>query len=212
MNKTASRRILVTGASSGLNLAKAACHGERGHCVYGTNRKREASSQGAWPKLPLDVCSDVSVKSCVAETKAGEGRIDVLDNNCGHAVVGAMEATDIFGACAQLETSFFGALRIMLAVPAQIREQDADYILNLSSLVGVVPFPFLGVHGASKHALEADSESLDYELVGTDLSPMAAEPDDSFGFHHRCSAYTYCTASISKPDGRLGNDPNLSTP
>ncbi len=107
---------LVTGASSGLGRATAAVLKERGYRVYGTSRDPARTPGLGWPLLSLDVCSDASVAACVAEITAREGRIDILVNNAGHAFVGAVEETSLDDAHAQLETNFFGALRMMLAV------------------------------------------------------------------------------------------------
>jgi NAD(P)-dependent dehydrogenase (short-subunit alcohol dehydrogenase family) len=167
--------------------------------------------------LQLDVCSDASVEACVAEIRAQEGRIDALVNNAGHAFVGAIEETSLDEAKAQFEANFFGALRMMLAVLPIMREQDTGRIINVSSLAGAAPFPFLGVYGASKHALEAISESLDYELIGTGIRITILEPDGmrtSIGFHHPRSDHPVLAAKRRLLLDRLedgarvsGNDP-----
>ncbi|HVJ52207.1 MAG TPA: SDR family NAD(P)-dependent oxidoreductase [Aliidongia sp.] len=184
--ETESKVVLVTGASSGLGQATAAFLAGRGHRVYGTSRKPSPVDTG-WPMLTLDVCSDASVAACVAEIERREGRIDALVNNAGHAFVGAIEETSLDEAKAQFETNFFGALRMMRAVLPLMRARDRGRIVNVSSLAGAVPFPFLGLYGASKHALEAVSESLDYELAGTGIRVTILEPDGmrtAIGFHH----------------------------
>lgn len=179
--------VLVTGASSGLGYATAETLSELGHRVYGTSRSSSASIRTHWPMLTLDVCSDASVRSCVADVLAREGRIDVLINNAGHAFVGAVEESLLDSAKAQFEVNFFGALRVMLEVLPGMRAQGSGHIINMSSLAGAVPFPFLGIYGASKHALEALSESLEYELDDTGIHVTLTEPDGmqtSIGFHH----------------------------
>lgn len=179
--------VLITGASSGLGLATAQWLSARGHRVYGTSRRPDAMAGAGWPMLSLDVGSDASVRACVAAVEAREGRVDALVNNAGHAFVGAIEETDIEAARNQFEINCFGALRMMLAVLPLMRAQGAGRIVNISSLAGAVPFPFLGVYGASKHALEALSESLDYELDGSGIHVTLMEPDGmqtAIGFHH----------------------------
>jgi len=192
MDKMKGKVILVTGASSVLGHATAQLLTTLGYRVYGTSRKPDATLDVAWPMLALDVCSDLSVRTCLAEIHEREGRIDVLVNNAGHAFVGAIEETDIDEAKAQFETNFFGALRMMLGVLPLMRTQGSGHIVNISSLAGAVPFPFLGVYGASKHALEAISESLEYELGDTGIRVTLMEPDGmqtSIGFHHPRSAH-----------------------
>ncbi|WP_213763580.1 SDR family oxidoreductase [Caballeronia sp. dw_19] len=197
MEEMKGKVVLVTGASSGLGHATAQLLTTLGHRVYGTSRKSDAVTDAAWPMLALDVCSDLSVRACLAEILEREGRIDVLVNNAGHAFVGAIEETDIDEAKAQFETNFFGALRMMLGVLPFMRAQGAGHIVNISSLAGVVPFPFLGVYGASKHALEAISESLEYELGDTRIRVTLMEPDGmqtSIGFHHPRAEHAILTA------------------
>jgi NAD(P)-dependent dehydrogenase (short-subunit alcohol dehydrogenase family) len=212
------RVVLVTGASSGLGRATAAVLKERGYRVYGTSRDPARTPGLDWPLLSLDVCSDASVAACVAEITAREGRIDILINNAGHAFVGAVEETTLNEAHSQLETNFFGPLRMMLAVLPLMRAQDAGRIVNVSSLAGAVPFPFLGVYGASKHALEAISEALDYELIGTGISVTLLEPDGmrtAIGFHHPQSEHPVLGPKRRRLLGELetstreqGNDPS----
>jgi len=192
MEKVHGKVVLVTGASSGLGYAIAQRLTYLGHRVYGTSRKPDTVADTAWPMLTLDVCNDVSVQTCVAEIQAHEGRIDALVNNAGHAFVGAIEETDIDAAKAQFETNVFGALRMMLTVLPLMRAQGTGHIVNISSLAGIVPFPFLGIYGASKHSLEAISESLDYELRDTGIRVTLMEPDGmqtSIGFHHPRSGH-----------------------
>ncbi len=214
---THSKVVLVTGASSGLGLSTAAFLTERGHRVYGTSRRPDVKAGLGWPMLPLDVCSDTAVEACVAAVQAREGRIDGLVNNAGHAFVGAVEETSLGDAKAQFEANFFGALRMMLAVLPIMREQKEGRIVNVSSLAGAAPFPFLGIYGASKHALEAISESLAYELIGTDIHITIMEPDGmrtAIGFHGPKSDHPILAAKRRMLLDRLedgarvsGNDP-----
>ncbi|APR78186.1 Dehydrogenase [Minicystis rosea] len=176
--------ILVTGASSGLGRAIAKHLHERGHRVYGTSRTPAA--EAPWPMLELDVCSDASARAAIATLLEREGRIDVLVNNAGYAFLGAIEETSLDDARAQLETNFFGALRLMLGVLPAMRARGRGNIINMSSLSGVVGMPFAGAYAASKHALEAASEALAHELRGTALRVTIIEPDGmrtGIGFH-----------------------------
>ncbi|WP_437809865.1 SDR family NAD(P)-dependent oxidoreductase [Sorangium sp. So ce1078] len=155
---------LVTGASSGLGRATATLLAARGYRVFGTSRDPSRAASAPFPLLALDVRADASVAACVAEVLGAAGQIDALVNNAGCAFVGAIEETSLDEVRAQMETNCFGALRMMLAVLPEMRRRSAGRIVNISSLAGVVPPPFLGAYSASKHALEALSESLSFEV------------------------------------------------
>lgn len=155
---------LVTGASSGLGRATATLLAAHGYRVFGTSRTPSRAASAAFPLLALDVRSDASVATCVSEVVGAAGRIDALINNAGYALIGAVEETAVAEAQAQMETNCFGALRMMHAVLPEMRRRRAGRIVNISSLAGAMPPPFLGAYAASKHALEALSESLAYEV------------------------------------------------
>lgn len=177
MLDSASKVILVTGAYTGLGRAMASHLSMRGHRVYGTSRQLQPSSSLSWPMLQLDVRSDISVKSCVETLMTKEGRVDVLINNAGYAFIGAVEETTLEDARAQMETNFFGAVRMMMAVLPAMREQGSGRIINISSLSGVIGMPFAGAYAASKHALEGFSESLSHELHDMRIHMTLVEPD-----------------------------------
>ena len=175
MSNATQRVILITGASSGLGRAAAehlTAHGDR---VYGTSRA--PADTAPFTLLPLDVTNDASVSAFVAEVMRREGRIDALVNNAGHAFVGAVEETDIEALNDQLAVNVVGAHRMTLAVLPVMRAQGSGRIVNISSLSGVVPFPFLGAYSASKHALEALTEALSFELFGTGVHVSLIEPE-----------------------------------
>lgn len=155
---------LVTGASSGLGLAIATLLSTQGYRVFGTSRDPSRAPATPFPLIPLDVREDASVEACVAEVTRAAGGIDVLVSNAGCAFVGAVEETSVAEAQAQMETNCFGALRVMRAVLPSMRRLRRGHIIAISSLAGLAPPPFLGAYAASKHALEALSESLAYEV------------------------------------------------
>src|SRR6266568_5640021 len=111
-----SQTILVTGASSGIGRATARLLAERGFTVFGTARKPDDAAPQGFTMLALDVRSDESVRACVGQVMAKAGRLDVLVNNAGYSVTGAAEETSVDEAKAQLETNFFGAVRMVNAV------------------------------------------------------------------------------------------------
>jgi NAD(P)-dependent dehydrogenase (short-subunit alcohol dehydrogenase family) len=181
-----SQTVLVTGASSGIGQATARLLAERGFTVFGTARKPSPPSPPdplslgkrgkAVTMLPLDVRSDESVRACVEQVVAKAGRLDVLVNNAGYAVTGAAEETSVDEAKAQLETNFFGVVRMVNAVLPGMRAAGAGKIINISSLAGHTAIPYSAFYSASKFALEGYSESLWYELRPFGISVSLVEP------------------------------------
>jgi len=171
-----SQTVLVTGASSGIGQSTARLLAERGFTVFGTARKpASAQSQGV-SMVALDVRSDESVRACVAQVVAKAGRLDVLVNNAGYAVTGAVEETSLEEAKAQFETNFFGIVRMVNAVLPGMRAAGAGKIINISSLAGNTAIPYSGFYSASKFALEGYSESLWYEVRPFGISVSLVEP------------------------------------
>src|SRR5712675_832274 len=106
-----SQTILVTGASSGIGQSIGRLLAERGFTVFGTARKPDSAKREPFTMLALDVRSDESVRACVEQVIAKTGRLDVLVNNAGYAMMGAAEETSVEEAKAQFETNFFGIVR-----------------------------------------------------------------------------------------------------
>ncbi|TCH63581.1 oxidoreductase [Acinetobacter sp. ANC 4862] len=157
--------VLITGASSGIGLATAERLQASGFIVYGTSRKTYTASPYKFHLIKLDVNDDDSVADAVKTVIDLEGRIDVLINNAGFAIAPAgAEESSIQQAQAIFNTNFFGAVRMTRAVIPFMRQQQSGLILNISSILGVLPMPFGALYTASKHALEGYSTSLDYEL------------------------------------------------
>ena len=162
-----SQTVLVTGASSGIGQATARLLAEHGCIVFGTARQpRGAESQGV-AMVALDVRSDESVRA---------GRLDVLVNNAGYSMTGAAEETSLEEAKAQLETNFFGAVRMVNAALPRMRAAGAGKIINISSLAGNTAIPYSAFYSASKFALEGYSESLWYEVRPFGITVSLVEP------------------------------------
>jgi NAD(P)-dependent dehydrogenase (short-subunit alcohol dehydrogenase family) len=159
------RVVLITGASSGVGQSTARLLSQRGHTVFGTSRN--AASSAAIPgveMLPLDVRADDSVQACVEAVRRRCGQLDVLINNAGYELAGAVEELSLQEAESQFETNFFGVIRMVNAVLPSMRQQKRGHIINVGSLSGLSAIPFLGIYSASKFALEGYTEALRYEV------------------------------------------------
>jgi NAD(P)-dependent dehydrogenase (short-subunit alcohol dehydrogenase family) len=126
--------------------------------------------------LALDVTSDASVRSCVAEFLKAVGGIDVLINNAGYLQNGAIEEVTIDQARAQFETNYFGLVRMVQAVLPAMRAQKGGLIAATSSLAGLVPLPFWGQYNASKFAVEGLMETLRHEMKPFGVNVAMVEP------------------------------------
>ena len=161
-----SQTVLVTGASSGIGQVIAQLLTERGFTVYGTSRKPTGTL------IPLDVRSDESVRACVDRV----GTIDVLVNNAGYTLMGSAEETSVDEAKAQLETNFFGVVRMVKAVLPAMRQARAGKIITIGSLAGITAIPFGAFYTASKFALEGYTEALWHELRPFGIHVTLIEP------------------------------------
>ena len=157
--------VLVTGASSGNGRAIATLLSQRGYRVFGTSRRpAETEVSPGFDLLELDVCSDDSVRDCVAGVLERAGRLDVLVNNAGYELAGALEETSLDEARAQFETNFFGIVRMVKAALPAMRRQRSGRIVDISSLAGLAPTPFMGMYSASKFAVEGFTATLRVEV------------------------------------------------
>ena len=177
--------VLITGATEGLGKAAALLLAERGYRVFAAGRSAEKRAQldarARQQKLPLeslemDVCDDSSVKSAVAAVYQKSGAIDVLINNAGLVYVGAVEDLRLEDWRRQFETNFFGVIRVTQAVLPQMRERRKGRILMMSSVSGFVTPPTQGAYSASKHAIEALSNALRYELYPFGIHTILVQP------------------------------------
>lgn len=178
--------VLITGASSGIGQASALYLYQKGYQVYGTSRKAKRNPSSAsqtertvtFPMLHMNVDSDKSVRQGVDYILKQEGRIDVVVNNAGFGIAGAVEDTSLEEAKAQFETNVWGALRVYKAVLPIMRDQRSGYIITMSSIMGHIAVPFQGVHSATKFALEALNEALSMEVRPFGIHVVLLEPGD----------------------------------
>ena len=170
---------LITGCSSGFGLLAANLFASKGHRVFATMRnpaKAPSDLDPAATVLALDVDDDASVREAVDTVLADAGQIDVLVNNAGFGLRGPIEQVDIGAAKAMFETNVFGLVRMCQAVLPSMRERRSGVIVNVSSLAGVVANPFGGMYAATKHAVEAISDTLHYEVSGWGIRVRLVEP------------------------------------
>jgi len=163
---------LITGCSTGFGRAAAVELATRGHEVVATARKVESlEGLDVASLLALDVDEDVSVEQAVAAA----GPLDALVNNAGFGVIGPVEKVPLAEARRQMETNFFGAVRMIQAVLPQMRERGGT-IVNVTSLAGRIAPPLDGFYSASKFALEGLSEALHYEVGHFGIRVRLVEP------------------------------------
>src|SRR5438034_3676266 len=189
------KTALVTGASSGIGEATAERLAMAGYKVYGTSRRAAKASQPSFELLPLDVTSDESVEATIREVLRAEGRIDLLVNNAGFSVAPAgAEESSIEQARSVFDTNFFGIVRMTRAVVPHMRHQGGGRIINIGSVLGFLPAPYMALYAATKHAIEGYSESLDHELRTRGIRVSVIEP-----------AYTKTRfdANFLQPDSKL---------
>jgi len=172
----------ITGASSGFGRAFAQHALDRGYRVVATARHvaKLADLAAAAPDRvllqPLDVTVPAQAEAAVAAALARFGRIDVLFNNAGYGIVGAVEETPDAELRAQMETNFFGAVNVTRAALPALRRQRSGAIVNVSSMGGQMSFGGFGAYSASKFALEGLSEALAQELAPFGLKVLIVEP------------------------------------
>ena len=181
------RVVLLTGASSGIGKITSEKLADLGLRVYGTSRRANngnivysnEASQGFVEMVQLDVCSDQSVKDAVSYVMEKEGCINVLINNAGFGLAGAIEETTAEEAMAQLNTNFFGTHRMCREVLPIMRKQKKGLIINIGSVAGIFSIPYQSMYSASKFALEAYTEALRIEVRDFGIKAVIVEPGDT---------------------------------
>ncbi len=192
---TDNKIALVTGASSGIGKETAERLAKAGYKVYGTSRRGGQRGGQAFDMLSLDVTQDESVVAAVQKLIQREGRIDLLVNNAGFGVAAAgAEESSIQQAQAIFDTNFFGLVRMTRAVLPHMRRQGSGRIINMSSVFGFLPMPYMALYAATKHAVEGYSESLDHELRTAGIRVSVIEP---------ANTNTQFDANLLEPDEKL---------
>jgi NAD(P)-dependent dehydrogenase (short-subunit alcohol dehydrogenase family) len=185
LTKEQEKIALVTGSSSGVGYETSLLLAKNGFRTYATVRNpdkakaiRNISDKGELPirVVKLDVNSDRSVEDAIDRINDESGRIDVLVNNAGYSLFGALEDLSMDEIKAQFETNLFGAIRVMKAVLPIMRKQQGGTIVNVSSMAGRVAFPLLPAYNGTKFALEGVSESMRYETDSFGIKIILVEP------------------------------------
>jgi NAD(P)-dependent dehydrogenase (short-subunit alcohol dehydrogenase family) len=176
MTNTSQGIAIVTGAASGIGRATAQALARAGYRVFGTSRHAGASAGNGIAMLTCDVTDDASVAALVAEVLSRAGRIDLVVNNAGVGIVGGAEESSPAQANVLFDVNFFGVLRMINAVLPTMRQQKSGRIVNIGSVLGLIPAPYSAIYSASKHAIEGYTESLDHELRAYGIRAVVVEP------------------------------------
>jgi NAD(P)-dependent dehydrogenase (short-subunit alcohol dehydrogenase family) len=175
----ASRAVLITGCSTGIGRATAELLNREGWTVYATARRPETLidlEQAGCRTLALDVTDEASMSAAVNSVLEAEGAVGVLINNAGYSQSGAVESVALDDVRRQFETNVFGLLRMCQLVLPGMREQRWGRIVNLSSMGGRVTFPGGGIYHSTKHAIEALSDAMRFEVRGFGIEVIIVEP------------------------------------
>jgi short-subunit dehydrogenase len=170
------KTAIVTGASSGIGKATAEALARAGFAVFGTSRRRPENGPKQVTMLTCDVTDDNSVKKLVSDVLAQTGRIDLLVNNAGIGLLGGAEESSIDQVRTLFDVNLFGVMRVTNAVLPSMRQNGGGHIINISSVLGFLPAPYSAHYGATKHALEGYSESLDHETRAFNVRVSLIEP------------------------------------
>ena len=179
MAESISKAVLITGCSTGIGRATAEHLATRGWNVYATARKTESiadlKSRGC-KTLALDVCDEASTRAAVQTVEQAEGAVGVLINNAGYGLEGAFEEVPMTDIRRQFETNVFGLVAMTKLVLPGMRRQRWGRVVNLSSMGGKLTFPGGAYYHATKHAVEALSDALRFEVKGFGIDVIVVQP------------------------------------
>lgn len=212
------KNIIITGSSSGFGLKAAKDFADKGYKVFATMRKPDGKNAQKKAELEghsashikvvdMDVTNDASVKEAIGGIIAEAGAIDILINNAGIMYLGITEAFSVEQAHFQMETNYYGAIRVMQAVLPSMRKAGSGLIINTSSLVGRISPPFFGTYTATKHALEGYSQALRYEVSPFGVDIVMVEPGP-FGTGLLASGQVPARGEVLETYGELAGVPS----
>lgn len=211
------KNIIITGSSNGFGLKAAKDFADKGNKVFATMRNPNGKNANAKADLEnhsanikvvdMDVTNDASVKEAMSTLLSEAGNIDILINNAGIMYLGITEAFSVEQAKFQMETNYFGAIRVMQAVLPSMRKAGSGLIINTSSLVGRMSPPFFGTYTATKHALEGYSQALRYEVSPFGVDIVLVEPGP-FGTGLLASGQAPAHSEVLETYGELAGVPS----
>jgi short-subunit dehydrogenase len=167
--------VLITGCSSGIGEATASLLTDKGFQVFGTSRHPN-NQQRKFEMISLDVTDEDSIAGAIQAVLAKAGRIDILINNAGFGMTGGAEESSLQQAQKIFDTNVFGIMRMIKAILPIMRKQQGGRIINISSVLGKIPSPYMALYSATKHAVEGYSESLDHEIRKFNIRSILIEP------------------------------------
>lgn len=176
MSVLSGRTAIVTGASSGIGRATAEALARAGYTVFGTSRRAISNGPAQVSMLTCDVTDGDSVSALVATVLAQTGRIDLLVNDAGVGMLGGAEESSVAQVQSLFDVNLFGVMRMINAVLPSMRRRGQGRIINIGSILGLVPAPYSAHYSAVKHALEGYSESLDHEVRAFNIRVSIIEP------------------------------------
>jgi NADP-dependent 3-hydroxy acid dehydrogenase YdfG len=174
-----SKAVLITGCSTGIGRATAERLAQNGHTVYATARRPDSIAdleEKGCKTLALDVTDEDSMAAAVSAVEQAEGAVGALVNNAGYSQSGAIEDVPMDQVRRQFETNVFGLIRMCQLVLPGMRRQGSGRIVNLSSMGGKLVFPGGGIYHATKHAVEAISDALRFEVRNFGVAVSIIEP------------------------------------
>ena len=176
-NQLVSKIVLITGATSGIGKETALLLASKGFLVYGTARNVEGKNL-PFRLLPMDVRNETSIKEAVQQILTEVGRIDILINNAGVGITGAVEELPAEQLHNVFATNLYGAIAVIQQVLPAMRAQGSGRIINIASIAGYMGLPFRGAYSASKGALLLMSEALRMEVKQFGIEVTTISPGD----------------------------------
>ena len=204
---------LITGCSSGIGYLASLMFARNGFHTYASMRSmrkstiiQQIANREALPLevIQLNVNNSLSVKNAIEDIISEKGRIDVLVNNAGYGLIGPIEDISIEELKAQFETNLFGVFRVIQQVlPTMRRQKEGGRIINVSSIGGILGYPFSSAYCSTKFALEGLSESMSYEVEPFDIKVILIEPAFVISDFHN-------NAKIVVRANKTGNSPSYT--